>query len=212
MKVKICCISSVAEAELAIRHGATAIGLVGHMPSGPGVIDDQLIAEIAASAPPHIASFLLTSETDTEAIIDHHRRTGTTTIQMVDALQKGHYSDLRRALPDVQLVQVIHVLGEQSIEEALEAAAHVDFLLLDSGNPIAAIKEFGGTGRTHNWDISQQIVARSKIPVFLAGGLKSGNVAQAIQAVGPYGLDLCSGVRTDGKLDKEKLKLFFEAI
>jgi len=63
-RVKICCISSIEEARLAIEHGASALGLVGQMPSGPGIIEDELIYEIARVAPPPISTFLLTSQTN----------------------------------------------------------------------------------------------------------------------------------------------------
>lgn len=212
VKVKICCISSLEEAQLALDYGAAALGLVGHMPSGPGVIPDALIAQIAASVPKEVATFLLTSETDAEAIAAHHRIAGTNTIQIVDTLQSGTYAQIRNAIPGIKLVQVIHVTGEESIDEALEAAQAVDFLLLDSGNPKLAVKELGGTGRVHNWQISRRIVAQSPVPVFLAGGLHAGNVREAIESVQPFGLDLCSGVRSEGKLDAQKLDQFFKAV
>jgi len=212
VRVKICCISSIEEARLAIRAGASALGLVGAMPSGPGIIDDQLIADIARQVPPPIATFLLTSETDAAAIIRHQQRVGTSTIQIVDALQSGAYNDIRQALPGVKLVQVIHVTGEESLDEALRLASEVDALLLDSGNPNLAVKELGGTGRVHNWTISRRICEQVEIPVFLAGGLHAGNVRAAIEAVQPFGLDLCSGVRTNGKLDVQKLEQFFAAV
>jgi phosphoribosylanthranilate isomerase len=197
---------------MAIEAGAYALGLVGAMPSGPGVITDEMIAEIAAWAPTEIKTFLLTSETSVEGIVQHYERVKTTTIQIVDALTEGTYEALRRALPKVELVQVIHVIDQSSVEEALTIAPNVDTLLLDSGNPNLAVKELGGTGRTHNWALSQQIVAEASVPVFLAGGLKSANVQQAIQQVGPFGLDLCSGVRSNGNLDTEKLNAFFAAV
>jgi phosphoribosylanthranilate isomerase len=212
IRVKICCISSEEEAQTAISAGAAALGLVGAMPSGPGIISDDLIARIAAKVPPDIATFLLTSETEASDIIRHNKRVGTNTIQIVDALQSGTYAEIREALPGIKLVQVIHVTSEGSLEEALKAAEWVDFVLLDSGNPTLAVKELGGTGRTHNWQISSKIVAQSPVPVFLAGGLKPENVREAIEAVQPYGLDLCSGVRTDGKLDPWKLERFFAAV
>ena len=210
-QVKICCISSLEEAKMAISHGSAALGLVGHMPSGPGVISDGLIAEIASQVPAHIATFLLTSETDAQAIIQHHSKVLTNTVQIVDALKAGTYAEIKAALPAVKLVQVIHVIGEESLEEALEIAPMVDYILLDSGNPNLAVKELGGTGRTHNWEISRRIVESVPVPVFLAGGLRADNVRAAIEAVQPYGLDLCSGVRTDGKLDPYKLEKFMEA-
>lgn len=211
-KVKICCISSLEEARMAIDFGAAALGLVGQMPSGPGVITDMLIAEIAQNAPPHIATFLLTSETQSKAIVAHQKRVSTNTVQIVDALQSGTYTEIRQSLPGIKLVQVIHVTGAESLDEAQAIAPQVDYILLDSGNPNLAVKELGGTGRTHNWAISRRIVESVPVPVFLAGGLRPDNVRAAIEAVQPYGLDLCSGVRTDGKLDPYKLEKFFEAV
>lgn len=211
-KVKVCCIGSWAEAQLAIEVGAYALGLVGPMPSGPGVISDELIAEIAARAPASIRTFLLTSETTAEEVFDHHGRTGTTTIQLVDQMMGDSLQRLRKALPEVELVQVIHVVDEQAVMEAMQVAPYVDALLLDSGNPNLAVKELGGTGRTHNWEISRRIVEQSPVPVFLAGGLRADNVAGAVNQVQPFGLDLCSGVRTDGRLDPRKLAAFFACI
>ena len=211
-RVKICCISSPEEAQMAIRAGASALGLVGNMPSGPGVISDELIKEIAQSVPPPIATFLLTSQTDAQQIIEHQRRVQTNTVQIVDALQTGTYAAIRAALPGIKLVQVIHVIDEKTIDEALEIAEWVDALLLDSGNPNLTIKELGGTGRVHNWEISRKIRESIKIPLFLAGGLRPENVQEAIERVQPFGLDLCSGVRTNGHLDPQKLEYFFKAI
>lgn len=210
-RIKICCISSLEEAQLAIRFGASAIGLVGHMPSGPGVISDDLIADITRVVPPAIGTFLLTSETDSQQIIAHHQKVHTNTIQMVDTLQSGTYAAIRAAIGPVKIVQVIHVTGEESLDEALQIADQVDAVLLDSGNPKLAVKELGGTGRVHNWAISRRIVEALPVPVFLAGGLRPDNVRAAMDAVQPFGLDLCSGVRTEGKLDPVKLDAFFEA-
>lgn len=211
-KVKICCISSETEARMAVQAGAAALGLVAKMPSGPGPISDELILQIAQKVPPPIATFMLTSETSSAEIIKHHKRTLTNTIQIVDELSAGTYEEIRAALPTIKLVQVIHVSDEQSIDYAISIAGKVDALLLDSGNPNAAIKELGGTGRTHNWKISRKIVEQSPVPVFLAGGLHHLNVIEAIEQVNPFGVDLCSSVRTDGKLDSMKLALFFDTL
>ncbi len=166
-RMKICCISSIEEARLAIQYGAAALGLVAKMPSGPGIISEHLIAEIVATIPPAIGSFLLTSEQNTSSIIDQQRRCRVNTLQIVDQLQLGNYGDLRAALPGVSLVQVVHVTGEQSIEEACRIAERgVDALLLDSGDPRLAVKQLGGTGRTHDWSISRRIREAVKVPVF----------------------------------------------
>lgn len=212
VRVKICCISSVEEAQTAIDFGASALGLVGKMPSGPGVIDDGLIAQIARVVPPAVSTFLLTSETRAEDIISHYKKVYTSTIQLVDALQGREYQTLRKELPSVKLVQVIHVLDENSVIEAIEISELVDAILLDSGNPNLNIKELGGTGRIHNWQLSKQIREQVKVPVFLAGGLNSHNVREAIETVQPFGIDICSGVRSVGKLDMQKLEAFFEVL
>jgi phosphoribosylanthranilate isomerase len=211
-RIKICCIGSVDEAALAIDCGASALGLVSHMPSGPGVISDEQIAEIAATVPPAIGTFLLTSRQRVTDIIEQQRFCRTNTIQICDHLAAGTHRDLKNALPGISVVQVVHVTGPESIEEAARVAAHVDAILLDSGNQKLAIKELGGTGRTHDWTLSRAIRERIGIPLFLAGGLTPENVGQAIEEVGPFALDVCSGVRTDGKLDASKLKWFFAAV
>jgi phosphoribosylanthranilate isomerase len=211
-RIKICCISSIEEAMLAIRYGASALGLVSEMPSGPGVINENLIAEISSTVPLPIATFLLTSRQTAEEIIVQHLKTKTNTLQLVDHLPHNELKKLRERLPAIKIVQVIHVLDEKSIEESLNVQNYVDALLLDSGNPKLEVKELGGTGRTHNWEISRNIVGRVNIPVFLAGGLNPENVKEAIKVVQPYGLDICSGVRTNNQLDEEKLKLFFESV
>lgn len=211
-RIKICCISSIAEAAVAINHGADALGLVGKMPSGPGPIPDWLIAEIIKTIHPPVASFLLTSEQSSEEIIYHIKRVAANTVQIVDELTGGTYRDIRSSLPHLKIVQVIHVLNEKSIDEALRLSEEADALLLDSGNPKGAIKTLGGTGNIHNWDISREIVRQVKVPVFLAGGLHAGNVLQAIEKVRPFGVDICNGVRTGGKLDPAKLTAFMKAV
>jgi phosphoribosylanthranilate isomerase len=211
-RVKICCISSVDEAALAVEHGASALGLVSHMPSGPGVISDERIAEIAATVPPAIGTFLLTSRQSVAGVVEQQRFCRTNTIQICDRLTAGTHHDLKNALPGISVVQVIHVTGPESVEEAALVALHVDAILLDSGNQKLAVKELGGTGRTHDWGLSRAVRERIGIPLFLAGGLTPENVAQAIEEVGAFGLDLCSGVRTAGKLDAAKLKRFFSAV
>jgi len=211
-RVKICCIANEHEAADAIRFGASAVGLVGKMPSGPGPISDEDIERIARSVPPPIATFLLTSEQTPQGIIEHHLRTRTNTIQIVDELEGRDYDAIRASLPGIKLVQVVHVIDESSVGEACELAEYVDAILLDSGNPKLAVKELGGTGRRHDWKLSMRIVETCGRPVFLAGGLNAENVREALETVQPFGLDVCSGVRNNGTLDLKKLDAFFTAI
>ena len=214
VRVKVCCIASIDEMRLAVAHGVDAVGLVSAMPSGPGPIAEEAIAEIARAAPPAVATFLLTSLQDARAIVAQQRRCGANTVQIVDRLERGTHAELRDAMPGVAVVQVIHVTGPESVDEAVAAAPHVSALLLDSGRPSLAVKELGGTGRTHDWAVSRAIrdAVAGVAPVFLAGGLGAANVADAIRAVEPYGVDVCSGLRTDGRLDAAKLDAFMRAV
>lgn len=207
-RIKICCIASIEEARVAIEAGADALGLVAAMPSGPGPIADDRIAEVTAYVPPPVATFLLTSETMASGISAHVRATKPTAVQIVSHIDPAEAARLAELEPHVRRVQVIHVEGEDALALIPAYAPHVHAFLLDSGRPNAAIPELGGTGRAHDWDISAAFVKASPRPVFLAGGLTHSNVAEAIRRVRPFGLDLCSGVRTDGRLDRAKLDAF----
>ena len=207
-RFKVCCISSIDEAELAITFGADAIGLVSAMPSGPGVIPDDRIEEIAATIPPGVSTFLLTSSRDMDEIIEQQRRFRMNTLQLCDEVPPAVIRELRSRLPGIAIVQVVHVVGEASLEQARTAATAAHGLLLDSGNPSLEVKELGGTGRTHDWALSRRIRDAVGAPVFLAGGLTPDNVADAVRRVRPFGVDVCSGLRTDGALDTVKLARF----
>lgn len=205
-RLKICCIASVEEARAAVAAGASAIGLVAEMPSGPGVIADALIAEIAASVPPPVSRFLLTSRVQPGPVVAHVAACRVDTVQLVDAVSLETYAALAAELPHVRIVQVLHVEGADAVTEARRVAPHVHAILLDSGRPSAAVRELGGTGRVHDWKISRDLVqAVPNTPVFLAGGIGPSNVGEAIRQVRPYGIDLCGAVRTDGRLDPAKL-------
>ena len=211
-KIKICCISSIEEAKLAIKYGASAIGLVSEMPSGPGVISEDLIEKIAATVPSTIGTFLLTSKTDAISIIEQNKKCKTNTMQIVDSVTIDVYDKLRKELPSIKLVQVIHVTDEESITKAKNVAQYVDALLLDSGNQKLKVKELGGTGRIHDWTISRKIRDTVSVPVYLAGGINANNVLDAAKEVEPFGIDLCSGVRENGKLNEKRLEEFFATL
>ncbi len=212
VRVKVCCISSAEEADIAIRLGADAVGLVAEMPSGPGPIPNDRIREIALGIPATIASFLLTSRTRGEDIATHIQHCCPSTVQIVNHIDPGEYATVTRRFPATRRVQVIHIEGRGALDLARTYESRVHSLLLDSGRPDADRKELGGTGRTHDWDISAEIVRQSRIPVFLAGGLTAENVAEAVSRVRPFGVDICSGVRTGGKLDADKLSAFMDVV
>jgi phosphoribosylanthranilate isomerase len=212
LRVKICCISSLEEAWIAIDHGASAIGLVSEMPSGPGIIPESLIADIAGKIPPFVSSVLLTSKRRPSEIIEQHFRCGTNAIQICDDLNPDELAEVARSLPGIDFIRVIHVKGEGSIVEAEAVSPHADGLLIDSGSKGGSVVELGGTGRTHNWDVSRRIVEAVETPVILAGGLNSENVAEAVKQVKPYAVDVCSGVRTRERLDSVKLQSFMSRV
>jgi phosphoribosylanthranilate isomerase len=213
-RVKVCCMQSIEEVWMAIEAGASAVGLVSPMPSGPGPISNERAAEIAAQVPPGIDAFLLTPLQTVDELVEQNRLVKARTLQLVDALPPGAHTELRRAMPEVKLVQVIHMLGPGSVAEAVTVAPHVDAILLDSGNPSLEVKELGGTGRRHDWALSRQIREAVDVPVWLAGGLNPDNAREAIETVGPFALDLCSGLRTgeDYALDQDRLDRFMAAV
>ena len=196
---------------MAIAYGADAIGLVSDMPSGPGIIDDELVREIAQATPPGVDSFLLTSRNNATEIVEHVEYCGPTTVQIVRHIDPAEYPELQRHLSSKRLVQVIHVEDDSALDLIPLYSPFVHAFLLDSGKPNADKVTLGGTGDVHDWEISQRFVESSTRPVYLAGGIRAENVGQAIQQVQPWGLDLCSSVRRDGQLDQTKLARFMEA-
>ena len=212
IRVKICCIKSVEEARIAVGAGASALGFVSEMPSVPGVVSYEKIADILRTIPPAIGTFLLTSKRSAEEILLQHRLCPTNTLQLTDTLAEEELPILRKSLPGIKLVQVVHVIDESSVREAVEVSKFVDGILLDSGNPNLEIKELGGTGKVHDWRLSRRIRDEIDIPLFLAGGLRANNVRLAISQVAPFGVDICSGVRTEDVLDSAKLNDFMAAI
>lgn len=211
-RIKICCMASIAEAALALETGADALGFVMRMPSGPGPIAESLAREIIATVPGGVPTFMLTSEIEAKPIVEQLRTTGANTVQIVDYVTPGTRQRLRDAMPELRIVQVVHVTGPESVDEACIAAQTSDMILLDSGNPTAKIKELGGTGRVHDWTVSKEIRESIDVPLWLAGGLRAENVVEAIDAVRPYGVDVCSGVRTGGPLDAAKVRAFVGAV
>ena len=211
-KIKICCIQSADEAKLAFATGADAIGLVSSMPSGPGPIPDSRIRDVI-SAFPGSMSVLLSSRTSFDAVrrqVDFCRPAA---LQLVDHVSPGVRKRLKIEFPDLTLIQVVHVQGEEVLATHVEAVSHAHMLLLDSGNPDAAYgRQLGGTGRIHDWSHSARIIRDCPIPVWLAGGLTPENIEEAICSTRPYGVDVCTGLRPNGALDPALLERFISRV
>ncbi|MEM7506915.1 MAG: phosphoribosylanthranilate isomerase [Pseudomonadota bacterium] len=212
VKVKICCISSAEEASLARAAGADYLGLVGPMPSGPGTLELDEISAITArmSAEECACAVHLSAAEGAVELAAASRVTGARTLQIVRHVSVEVHRELALIAPDVTRWQVIHVEGTEAVEAISAYSPHVDGFLLDSGTP--TIGRLGGTGKVHDWSISRACVTATWRPVFLAGGLRPENVGEAIRAVRPHGVDICTGVRSDGMLDTQKLRRFLAAI
>ncbi len=131
--VKVCCISSLNEAKLALNCGGNLFGFVSEMPSGPGVTSLKTIAGIVRGLPDNTPTILLTSKTRCTEILDQHKQVQTWGLQLVDKLPESELNQLRKSLPETYLIQVVHVRDRSSVSEALGYDELVDALLLDSG-------------------------------------------------------------------------------
>ena len=212
-RLKVCCITTPEELGLAVSRGADAVGLVGPMPSGTGIIDLPTARRLAALTPPPVASFLLTTATDPDGLVKEASAGGAAVLQIVDRVPAAAYARLRAALPALRLVQVVHV-GDPAgtVAEAREAASLADAVLLDSGSREGPVALLGGTGRVHDWEVSRRVVEAVDKPVILAGGLRPENVAEAVRRVRPFAVDACTGLRTADRLDPAKLDAFVAAL
>ncbi|MBT2187851.1 phosphoribosylanthranilate isomerase [Sphingobium nicotianae] len=211
-RIKICCLRSAEEARQAIAAGADAIGFVALTPPTARTIPDQEIAGIIAAVPPSIETFVLSAAPTAEVLAARARRTGATTIQILSYLDPAESARLAALAPGLRRVQVIHVEGPEALDLIPVYAPHVHAFLLDSGKPNAPRPSYGGTGLPHDWAVSARFVQVSPLPVHLAGGLAPDNVGQAIRRVRPFGVDLCSGVRTGDHLDPARLAAFVDAV
>jgi phosphoribosylanthranilate isomerase len=208
MKTKVCCISDAAEARMAAQEGADWLGLVGPMPSGPGVLSLEQAREIATSCHFSARPILLTSAQRADDILAEAAFVGVDAVQIVRHISCDEATQLKASA--LHYVQVIHVGGPEALALIGAYAPYCDAFLLDSGSP--SREAFGGTGQTHDWSVSAEFVRRADKPVFLAGGLNPDNAREAICEVRPYGVDICSGVRRHHKLDPELLCAFMEKV
>ncbi len=211
-RVKVCGMATAGEVRAAVAAGADAVGLVGETPSGSGPITDGQAHEAALACPPGVTPFLLTSRTEPETIAAHAQAVGVRVVQLARRLDPATHAALRRLEPRLRLVQAVQVEDEHALELARGYGVTADALLLDAGRPSETVAELGGAARTHDWSVSRRIAQESRLPIWLAGGLTAANVFEAIEAVNPFGVDLCSGVRTASRLDARKLSAVFAAV
>lgn len=198
-RVKICCIQNPDEARLAIGVGADSLGLVSSTPASPQVMRPEKIREITQLIPPSIDAFVLTALDSSWDLIDLIRNVKNRTIQLIDRLNTGNYLEIRASIPCVKIVQTIDASHEEAFDQAIRIDSYVDAILLKAN--------------LHgSWEVCREIVEHVQTPVFLSGDLHALNVREAIEAIRPFGVDVCEGVRTEGKLDAEKLRRFIHEV
>ncbi len=209
LNIKICGIKRVLDAELAVAAGADAIGLlVGQTHRSTDFISPEVARSIVASLPGQTLPVLVTHLTDPAAVAQLVALTGVSAVQVHGEMSPAAIRRLRDDMPAVRFIKSFHVTGPGEVEYGAAFEGLVDGFVLDSVN--VRTGQIGGTGQTHDWSISRRIVARyPNTPVILAGGLNPENVAAAIAAVGPHGVDVNSGTKgADGFKDPGNLIAF----
>ena len=209
-RVKICGIARAEDALAAIDFGADALGfLVGLRYPRADQLDVETARELVLRLPPFVNSVLVT-HLDAEAdVAELCRRVGAQVVQLHGEFPVAEIPALRAAFPHLKVVKAVHSEDADSVEAAREAAEHADAVLLDTREG----EHIGGTGKTHDWSLSRRIRERlGDFPVILAGGLTPDNVAAGIRFVGPYGVDVNSGVQQrPGRKNPELVRRFIEA-
>ena len=183
------------------------------MPSGPGVIPEERIAEIAALAPPGVATFLLTCRTNPAEIVAQRTRTGVGVLQLCDEPDPGARVALRQALPGVKIVQVIHVQGAASVDAARAAA-----------RPKSTRSSSIPGGRTSRSRSSVAPAAsttgrragRSAMPSTCRSGWRAASIQGTSRGrstpCGPSALTSAAGSVSDGRLDARLLAEFMREV
>jgi phosphoribosylanthranilate isomerase len=209
VRIKICGNRTLRDAEIAVRYGADAIGLiVGTKFFSEDEVSTSNASEIVAALPPFIVSVLVTHLQSGHEILDLYHAVLPTTIQLHNEVNLSVIEELRCKIPHVKLIKAIHIVDSTAIKQALMISNCVDSILLDSRTD----GRIGGTGVTHDWSVSQQIVLQTKVPVILAGGLTPSNVGLAIAKVKPFAVDVNSGVDApNGDKDPQKVLGFIES-
>lgn len=211
VRIQIAGVSTLEEALATADAGADALGFTVRLPHGvhDGLTEAKARGIIAA-LPPFVASVAITYVETARDAVDLCRYLGVTTLQLHGPFPAPELPLIRAGLPHLKLIRSVHVTGPEAIAQARGLARHVDALILDTYDP--ATGRHGATGLTHDWSISRQIVAELRVPVILAGGLTPDNVAAAIAAVRPWGVDVHTGVEdADGSRNLDKLRAFVAA-
>ena len=205
MRSKICGINSLEDVNVVLKSGAHALGfLVGITHLAEDKVSNEEAKTLIEGLPPYVSSVAVTHLTNVNEIIELVKYLGVTTVQIHDYIPPEAVKVVRDMLQCVKIIKAVHVVDEDALAVAKSFVPYVDAILLDSRTN----ERLGGTGMTHNWNISAKIVQAVKKPVILAGGLTSDNVYEAVIKVKPFGVDVNSGVETKYKKDFLKVSKF----
>ena len=201
VRVKICGITSVKDLNIAIEAGADAIGMVVDVAQSPRNITITQAKEIIKATPLFIDTVVVTVPEDINYLVKLNQELKPRILQ-VHGLE-NLYKKIRDKLPYVQLFGAVRVKPGLNIEEVIKFTSYLDAILLDSYVP----GKKGGSGVTHDWEISKRIKkAIAPTPLILAGGLTPQNIKKAINTVKPNGVDVSSGVEASpGIKDRDKV-------
>jgi len=198
MRVKICGITNLEDALAAVEYGADALGFV-FAPESPRFVPAEVVRKIVSVLPPFVTTVGVFTSGDEKVIRDAVLECGIDLIQF-----HGPFSRDLLHLFSMRAIQVVRVSGEESLKQM--AGASVRAFLLDTFHR----ELLGGSGLSFNWDFA--VEAKRFGRIILAGGLTPENVGDAISRVGPFWVEVSSGVEMrKGKKDLSKLKRFIEA-
>lgn len=197
VKIKICGITREADAEAAWRAGADALGFV-HYPKSPRHLEPERIAEIVATLPPFVPVVAVLVNPTLETIRELERHVPFSHFQL-HGEENAAFVESLRPRRVIKALRLPWGGGDAGL-----AAYRTEGFLLDT--PTA---DYGGSGKTFDWDLVSAFRALTPKPLVLSGGLTPDNVAEAVLRVQPYGVDVSSGVESaPGIKDHQKIREF----
>lgn len=202
-RVKICGITNKKDLQAAVRTGADAVGFITGVKSSPRNLTLGEAKDLIYQVPLFVHSVVVMVPNNVEEIKNLINNLRPNVIQIHGNLNAHDFSVIKEEYPNLFLIKAIKAVPQKINKRAVEALKKYDAILLDSYTK----GKYGGTGIIHDWDLSlkiKQII--HPIPMILAGGLKPENVAEAIDYVQPYAVDVSSGVeKKPGIKDYQKI-------
>ena len=212
MKIQIAGLSTAEDVAFAFEEGVDSVGFTVGLPDGPhDGLTEEMVGTIVDGLPPLLAAVTITYERTLGGLLRMLRTCRTPVLQAHGAHDRDTILRLKGEMPHLKVIKSITVTDRDSALGEVSAWESVaDCLILDSLDSLSG--RLGATGLVHDWNISRGIVEISSLPVILAGGLTPENVAEAIDAVRPWGVDVHTGVEIDGRFSRERLSAFVREV